>query len=193
MRYMPTCSLGSKKPRSWFRPDIWPHVSNPTWVEAGLLQLPLQLSHGLVVIPGWSTPSWSLPSLRQKHREELCGFSQEDSLELYKPGVIAVCSKILLGTSVTHMWWLGEEVVAIPLWIASVGSQGATNSCHVCSICEDELWKSGLLVFSLQFSIFLYLLFSSTDLLLTPWRAAKGDSCGGDQQGTIWNARGQVF
>lgn len=97
MRYMPTCSLGREKPRSWFRPGIWPRVSNPTGAEAGFLQLPLPLSRGLVVVPGRSTPSWRLPSLRQDHREELCGFPQEDSVELDKPGAIAVCGRNLPG------------------------------------------------------------------------------------------------
>lgn len=44
---------------------------------------------------------------------------------------------------------------------------------------------SPLLVLSLQFSVFLYLLPSSTGLLLTPCRTAGGNSCGGGKQETV--------
>lgn len=61
--------------------------------EAGFLQMPLQLSLGLVVV----TSGQSLPGIcHQEHPEEHCGFSQKGSLEWYKPGAAAFCSKNLL-------------------------------------------------------------------------------------------------
>lgn len=67
---------------------VQPHLG-----ESGFLQLPPQLSPSLVVVPSDQPLSGVC---HQEHPEELCGFSQKGSLEWYKPGAAAFCSKNLL-------------------------------------------------------------------------------------------------
>lgn len=147
MRYMPTCSLGREKLRSSFRLDVWPHVFDLTWVEAGLLQLLLQPSHGLVVVPRWPTPSWCLPSPSWQEHCKISGFSLCSEWQRFVLKTSWACRLH------TCSCW-GDHVVVPHLRKASIGSQRAADSCYVCSTCEDELWKSGLLALSFQLSIF---------------------------------------